>query len=303
MTATELRAYLRRIGVANLLDARPEPTLKTLQTVVAGHNRSIPFETLDPVLGQPVADLRTGPLVEKLVHRHRGGYCYEQNGLLSAALLALGYNVAALTGRVVWMQPDEALPAPRTHLALAVAIPATGERYLVDVGFGGQTLSSPIRLDEETPQPTRHEPYRLVSTQDDWRRLEAEIRGSWQPLYVLGPDAQERIDLEVGSWYVSTHPDSGFVRGLSAALVADDARWNLRGRILKVHYRTGSSDRVVLKTAADVIDVLTGRFGIDVTDRGWLPAQGSRVGRHSPCRRAARARRLRCGPARAKEAS
>ncbi|TDC82861.1 arylamine N-acetyltransferase [Micromonospora sp. KC606] len=218
MTVDELRAYFRRIGVATVLDTHSAPTLKTLETVVAGHNRNIPFETLDPVLGRPVADLRTGTLVEKLVHRHRGGYCYEQNGLIGGALLALGYDVTALTGRVVWLQPDGACPTARTHLALAVNIPSTDESYLVDVGFGGQTLSSPIRLDRETPQHTRHERHRLISMPDGWRRLEAEIRGSWQPLYVLGPDAQQRIDLEVDSWYVSTHPESDFVRNLSAAL-------------------------------------------------------------------------------------
>lgn len=277
MTADELRAYLQRINVAAVLDIHSAPTLKTLETVVAGHNRNIPFETLDPVLGRPVADLRTGTLVEKLVHRHRGGYCYEQNGLISGALLALGYDVTALTGRVVWMQPDDASPPARTHLALAVNIPSTDESYLVDVGFGGQTLSSPIRLDRATPQQTRHERYRLVSMPDGWRRLEAEIRGSWQPLYVLGPDAQQRIDLEVGSWYVSTHPESGFVRGLSAALTADDGRWNLRGRVLTAHHRTGGSERTMLTSAVDVIEVLTGRFGIDITGLDNIEAHITRV--------------------------
>lgn len=265
MTADELRAYHERIDVTDVLDPHGGPTLKTLETVIAGHNRTIPFETLDPVLGRPVADLRTSSLVEKLVHRRRGGYCYEQNGLIAGALLALGYDVTTLTGRVVWMQPDDAPSAARTHSALAVTIPSTDERYLVDVGFGGQTLSSPIPFDRETPHRTRHEPYRLVSVRDGWRRLEAEIRGSWQPLYVLGPDAQERIDLEVGSWYVSTHPDSVFVRGLSAALIADDARWNLRGRVLTVHRRTGGSERTVFDSAADVVELLTSFFGIDIT--------------------------------------
>jgi arylamine N-acetyltransferase len=277
MTGSELLAYLRRIDVPDLLDTPSGPNLKMLETVVAGHNRTIPFENLDPVLGRPVADLRTEALVEKLVHRHRGGYCYEQNGLLSGALLALGYDVAALSARVVWMQPAGAPPPRRTHLALAVSLPAAPERYLVDVGFGGQTLSSPIRLDEVAPQQTRHEPYRLVPTPDGWRRLETEIRGSWQPLYVLGPDVQQRVDLEVGSWYVSTHPDSGFVRGLSAALIVDDARWNLRGRVLSVHSRGGDTDRTVLASTADVLASLTGRFGIDLSGLDDVEAHVARV--------------------------
>jgi arylamine N-acetyltransferase len=277
MTEGQLGAYLRRIDVGHLLAERAGPSVKLLESVVAGHNRNIPFESLDPVLGRPVADLRTAALVEKLVHRRRGGYCYEHNGLLSGALLALGYDVAALTGRVVWMRPEDAPTAPRTHVALVVTLPDTAERYLVDVGFGGQTLSSPIRFDEDAPQQTRHEPYRLVPAGEGRRRLEAEIGGAWQPLYVLEPDIQQRVDLEVGSWYVSTHPDSGFVRGLSAALVTDDARWNLRGRVLRVHRRAGGSERTVLASAAEVVEVLTGRFGIDLTGLDDVEARLSPV--------------------------
>ena len=79
--------------------------------------------------------------------------------------------------------------------------------------------------------------------------------------------SQPRIDLEVGSWYVSTYPNSFFVTGLTAALVTDDARWNMRGRNLAVH-RSGKTEQIRFDTAADVLDALTNRFGIDVADLG-----------------------------------
>jgi arylamine N-acetyltransferase len=79
--------------------------------------------------------------------------------------------------------------------------------------------------------------------------------------------AQPRIDLEVGSWYVSTHPRSVFVTGLSVALVTDDERWNLRGRNLAIH-RQGRTERIRLDTAGQVLDTLTDRFGIDLDDLG-----------------------------------
>jgi arylamine N-acetyltransferase len=66
---------------------------------------------------------------------------------------------------------------------------------------------------------------------------------------------------------VSTHPKSGFVVGLSAALVTDDARWNLHGRHLAMHH-AGDTERIRLDTAADVLGVLTDRFGIDLNDLG-----------------------------------
>jgi arylamine N-acetyltransferase len=79
--------------------------------------------------------------------------------------------------------------------------------------------------------------------------------------------ARNRESIEVGSWYVSTHPSSHFVTGLTAALVTDDARWNLRGRNLAIH-RAGNTEKIRFDTAADVLDVLTDRCGIDVAGLG-----------------------------------
>jgi arylamine N-acetyltransferase len=97
--------------------------------------------------------------------------------------------------------------------------------------------------------------------------LEAEIGGVWQPLYMFTTRAQPRIDLEVGSWYVSTHPNSPFVTGLTAALVTDDARWNLRGRNLAIH-TAGNTEKIRFDSGADVLGVLTDRFGIDIAGLG-----------------------------------
>jgi arylamine N-acetyltransferase len=258
---TDLAAYFARIGYSG----PAEPTLETLHTLVAAHNRSIPFENLDPLMGIPVADLSAGALTDKLVQRRRGGYCFEQNGLMGYVLDELGFGVDRLAGRVLWMNSSEALPA-QTHQVLSVTVPGVNGPFLVDVGFGGQTLTSPIRLEAGPVQPTRHEPYRL-SDHREGNLLEAQIRGEWQPLYMFSTRPQPRIDLEVGSWYVSTHPKSIFVTNLTAALVTDDARWNLHGRHLAIHH-AGQTERIRFDTAAEVLDALTERFGIDLTDLG-----------------------------------
>jgi arylamine N-acetyltransferase len=259
--AVDVAAYFDRIGYRG----PPEPTVETVDALVAAHNQSIPFENLDPLLGIPVADLSAAALTDKLVHRRRGGYCYEHNGLMGYVLEELGFGVQRFAGRVVWMNPGGPLPA-QTHQVLSVTVPGVDGPLLVDVGFGGQTLTSPIRLQPGPVQETRHEPYR-IRERDDGYQLEAEINGEWQPLYMFTTRPQPRIDLEVGSWYVSTHPNSHFVTGLTAALVTDDARWNLRGRNLAVH-TAGNTEKIRFDSAADVLDVLTDRFGIDVASLG-----------------------------------
>ena len=53
MADIDVTGYLSRIAYTG----PTEPTLDVLTALVAAHNRSIPFENLDPVMGVPVADL------------------------------------------------------------------------------------------------------------------------------------------------------------------------------------------------------------------------------------------------------
>ena len=89
---TDLAAYLRRIEYTGSTDT----TIDTLRALVAAHNGAIPFENLDPLMGIPVVDLGRAALFDKLVQRRRGGYCYEQNGVMGYVLAELGFGVQRL---------------------------------------------------------------------------------------------------------------------------------------------------------------------------------------------------------------
>ncbi|WP_046317856.1 arylamine N-acetyltransferase [Mycobacterium sp. UM_Kg1] len=263
-----LQAYFDRVSYRGAT----EPTLETLAALVAAHVRHIPFENLDPLTGVPVIDLSAAALTAKLVARARGGYCYEHNNLMFEVLDELGFGTQRLAARVVWMTPEglDGPPPPQTHQALAVTIPGSDQRYLVDVGFGGQTPTAPIPLVPDAVQQTSHEPFRVREHGADYV-LETLIGQRWRPLYVLAMQPRPLIDMQVGSWYVSTYPESNFVVGLSAALVTDDARWNLRGRNLAIH-AGGGTERVRFGDAAQVCAALAERFGIDLTGLGDIEA-------------------------------
>lgn len=256
----DLTGYFERIGYRGAAD----PTLDVLQDLVTAHTRTIPFENLDPLLGVPVDDLSPEALTDKLVHRRRGGYCYEHNGLMGHVLAELGFGVRRFGARVVWtLAPGAPVPS-QTHTLLAVALPGGPQLYLVDVGFGGQTLTSPIRLETGSVQPTTLEPYRL-QTHGDGLVLQAQIRGKWQSLYQFATRTAPPIDLKVGSWYASTHPSSHFVTSLMASVVTADGRYNLSGRNLAFHH-DGTTEKARLDDAAAVVDTLADRFGINVAD-------------------------------------
>src|SRR3569623_164652 len=109
----------------------------------AFHPAAIPFENLDPLMRRPVKIDRAS-VDAKLVQGGRGGYCFEQNSLFRAALEAIGFQVTGLSARVQWNAPPERIN-PRTHMLLRLALPE-GD-HIADVGFGGLTLTTPLRLE------------------------------------------------------------------------------------------------------------------------------------------------------------
>jgi arylamine N-acetyltransferase len=272
----DLAGYFGRIDYRGAAD----PTLDVLQDLVTAHTRTIPFENLDPLLGVPVDDLSPEALTDKLVHRRRGGYCYEHNGLMGHVLEQLGFGVRRFAARVVWGQPPDAPVPAQTHTLLGVTVPGAPQLFLVDVGFGGQTPTAPLRLETGSVQQTPHEPYRLRERGHDLV-LEALVRDEWQSLYEFATRAAPPIDLAVGSWYVSTYPSSHFVTTLTVSLVTADGRCNLSGRQLAIH-RDGSTEKTVLDDAAAVVDALTDRFGINVADTGERKVLEARIAAVSP---------------------
>jgi arylamine N-acetyltransferase len=267
----DLNGYFDRINYRGVA----EPNLDVLQDLVTAHTQTIPFENLDPMMGVPVDDLSPVALTDKLVHRRRGGYCYEVNGLMGYVLGQIGFRVRRLAGRVIWMLPPHAPLPAQTHTVLAVRFPGSQGAYLVDVGFGGQTPTSPLRLETGSVQQTTHEPYRLED-RGDGLVLQALIRGEWVPLYEFSTRTQPDIDRKVGSWFVSTHPSSHFVTSLTAARVTEDGRLNLAGRNLTIH-RADASEKVWLDDAAAVVDILSDLFGINVADVGERGALEARI--------------------------
>ncbi|SIO91204.1 arylamine N-acetyltransferase [Nocardiopsis sp. JB363] len=124
----DLDAYLDRVG----LPADLPPTLDTLTAVHRAHLAAIPFENLQLLLDRPVP-LDVPSLTDKMVHHHRGGYCYEQNLLLAAVLDRLGFTLTAFSARV--LMGGDGRPRPSTHALSRVDL--EGASWLVDVGFGG----------------------------------------------------------------------------------------------------------------------------------------------------------------------
>ena len=252
-----LTAYFARIGWSDSASVDIE-TLKALHLL---HNGAIPFENLDVLLPREM-QLDDLSLEEKLVTARRGGYCFEQNGVFERALREIGFNVRSLLGRVVLANPSS-LP-PRTHRLLLVEL--QGEQWIADVGFGGQTLTAPIRLQADIEQQTPHGEYRLVQEGDDWI-LQFRHHDHWQSMYRFDLVVQHQNDYLMGNFWSAHWPQSHFRHHLLMCRHLPDGGKLTLTNFHFTRYQDGRAiEQINLPDVASLYALLQEQFGLGVDD-------------------------------------
>lgn len=262
----DLAAYFARIGY----DGPAEPTLAVLNGIVQAHVQSIPFENLDVLAGRPI-ELGAAALERKLVHARRGGYCFEQNGLLLLVLESIGFDVTPLSARVRYGRPAGVVP-PRTHLFLRVELDGTS--WLADVGVGGFSMTSAIRLDEAGEQTTPHESRRIVLNGAVGLH-QVRFGADWHDLYEFTLEEMPAVDRELANWYTSAHPQSDFRNRLVVALALPGGRRKtLLNREFNERRRDGMSDGRLIETPEELRLVLADDFGLHLEPGATLTCAG-----------------------------
>ncbi|PHN04984.1 arylamine N-acetyltransferase family protein [Flavilitoribacter nigricans] len=260
----QLDRYLERIGFTGTARA----DLATLRTIQQLHPTAIPFENLNPFTGAPVK-LDLGSVEQKLVQQGRGGYCFEQNKLLKAALEQIGFRVTGLAARVIFNLAVDAV-SPYSHMLLLIDL--DGQQYLADSGFGGMSPTGPLLLQPDLEQSTPHESYRLLR-QDHYYRLESKVKEEWKHLYKFPVEAHFEQDYEVMNWYTSCHPASHFTNTLIAARAFPGGRYALRNTALSTHRLGHASEQQELSDTKEVMDTLREVFKLNISGIAGLEKQ------------------------------
>jgi N-hydroxyarylamine O-acetyltransferase len=266
----DLDAYLARIGYTG----PRTPTIDTLEAVHALHPAAIAFENLNPLLGLPVS-LDVDSLQTKLVAGGRGGWCFEHNTLFRHALEALGFSVTCLAARVLWNAPPGSPVGARSHMLLLVDL--GGSTYLADVGFGGNVLTAPLRLEPHAAQTTPHEPHRLLPLENGFV-LEASLNGEWKPFYRFTLEPQFPADYEVSNWFLCNHPSSFFRHTLLGARATLSARYALLNNALTIR-RKHETEKRILGDPAALRSALEVDFGLQLPESPELAATLERISR------------------------
>jgi N-hydroxyarylamine O-acetyltransferase len=246
-----------------------------MRTIHAAQCAAIPFENIDVQLAQPPS-IDPDQIFAKLVHARRGGWCYEQNGLLGRALTAIGFDVMRICAGVV--REDTGLPLMGSHLALLV-MPERDDKkrepvcggnhatdtdhrrpWLVDCGFGSW-IGAPLPL-EPGAWPLQPWPVALAQTDDGRWQLGADL-GTRRVRYIFAAvPADEALLAQLCTWQ-AVDPASVFTQNFVTQRLVGNTDLSLRGRVLTETDAHGRSERV-LDSAAELVAVLRDRFGLNV---------------------------------------
>lgn len=249
-----LDAYFDRIG----FKGSRIPSLELLNNITLAHVRSIPFENLDILLGKSI-NISLDSVFEKLIIQKRGGYCFEQNGLLLHVLQKLGFEVTPISARVRLDRPREFTP-PRTHVFLRVE--HSGKSWFTDVGVGGVSLTSAIEFIQDTEQKTNHETRRIVYEGNRYFH-QVLFPNGWSDVCEFTLEEMPEIDRELANWYTSDHPKSHFKDRLIVARAGEDGkRFTLVNREFSERDKNGIANKFLIKSPKDLIKILKEKFNL-----------------------------------------
>jgi len=247
-----LDAYLVRLGLAQPLP----PTIDTLRRVHVAHLAAFPFHNLE-IQRRGVIRVDVDSITRKFLGTDGGGYCFEQNTLLAAALRELGFDVTTLLGRV----GQHAL----NHMLLRVDI--DGQPWLSDAGFGGEGPLEPIPLQDGIRVTQDQIDFSLTRNGHLWM-LTMHYGEVTEHLYQFSEVPFTADDIEMVNYYTSAHPDSIFRKTLTIQRVTAEERVILRPKVI-TRYRNGVRTDTPIEPA-QIRHFARELFGVDLDDTQLL---------------------------------
>lgn len=241
-------SYLQRIGI----DDEVEVSRLSLERLHEAHMRRVPFENLDIGRGVRIVTEEES-ILDKIVRRRRGGFCYELNGAFAALLRAEGFRVDLLSACVA--RPDGSFGPEFDHLTLVVHL---DEPQLADVGFGDSFLR-PIPLRDGVESTDESGRYRLVHDSNRWA-LSQRKGDEWVTQYRFSLLPHLLSDFSMMCEFHQTSPESHFTRKKICSLATATGRVTLSGnRLIRSEHGLRTESTI---DPDDEARVLAEEFGI-----------------------------------------
>lgn len=273
-------AYLHHLGVE-----REPPSIDALERLLVAHLDRVPFETMWIALGERY-DLDATGAADRIVHGHRGGYCFLLNDALGELLGTLGYSVSRHVGGVHGApEPDEA--AMTSHLVLVVSELPDGAnpsgRWYVEAGMGDGPATPMALAGGALDQPPYRYTLSRISGIAEWELVYGPPDAPEDPVQRMA-FRQATTTMEAFAArhvQLSTSPESGFVRVPTAQRRRTDGISIVRACTFT---RAGSTTDapLVVEQRADWFALVAAEFGLTfegvdpaALDRLWRVVRGA----------------------------
>lgn len=250
----DLPAYLARIGLKDV----PVADAEGLLAVQRAHRLAIPFENLDILLGRGIS-LEADHVFDKLVRRRRGGYCFEQNSLLLAALHALGFEARPLLARV-WLGAIDT--PPKTHMINLVRV--RDEDWIADAGFGGGYIPPKPLAEGEFRGPDGAGHRLSRDSAHGWMLERCADDECWDRQYSFTTAPVWPADLMLANHFTATAPGGRFTDNAITSIVLPNGFASLFNRDYSRSSAKGD-ERTEIASAKALQLRLSLVFGIDLT--------------------------------------
>ena len=252
-------AYLSRLGCG----VEP-PSVAALAALHRAQTERIAYETLWIHLGEQ-RSVAVEDSLDAIARRGRGGYCFHLNGAFASLLTALGYEVTLHAGAA---HDSEGPTRPLgNHLVLLVhGLPTEAHpngTWYVDAGLG-DALHDPLPLaaGRYTQGPFTFELRPSPYEGSEWQ-LVHDSHGSFHAMVF----SLEPVSIDYFAEHhvrLSTSPDSGFVKTLTAQRRLADHVEILRARTLTRLDETGPVREILERD--DWFAAVIHRFGLNLDD-------------------------------------
>lgn len=262
LSASQVEQYLQRLELDYRQDKNrlipSEENLKYLHTI---HISKIPYENLSILMSEPIS-LNGNDLFMKIISNHRGGYCFEVNGLYTFLLETLGYKVTVYNVRFISENKGVQI---RRHRIMKVEI--NGISYITDVSFRNECPRTALRFICDKVQTDGISEYKF--TQDEYygyimwqKRTEKE----WSKIFGFDESPQSEIDFLLPNYYCETHPDSPFIGAPHMSICPIDQHITIAGR----EFTISKKDKILVKRSIETKDefilLCKTYFGIKISD-------------------------------------
>lgn len=225
----QLVTYFDRIGLSYEAYRNRPLDAQLLSELSMAHSITIPFENLDILQGK-LLSLDGETLYDKIILNHRGGNCFELNGLCGIFLRSLGFGVSDYFSRF-FRDAGDSIPMRRHRL---LKVEATDGTFLWDIGIGQRSPRYPLRLVEGLIQRQCGETYRFAKESFYGWVLYDFYKDKWERILSFTEEPQADVDFVSACVWCELHPDSPFNKQNMISIKTENGRKSIDGNDFKI---------------------------------------------------------------------